>query len=82
MEKNNALLQRVKEEKTILTVYTIQRRKVNWFGRILLMNCLLIHVIEGKIEGIRRRGRRRKHLLDDLKERKEATLASLDRLQN
>jgi hypothetical protein len=31
-------------------------------------NCLLKHVIEGKIEGMeRRRRRRRKQLLDDLK---------------
>jgi hypothetical protein len=32
------------------------------------MNYLLSHVIEGKIIGTRRRGRRRKQLLDDLKE--------------
>jgi hypothetical protein len=32
------------------------------------MNCLLKHIIEGKIRGTRRRGRRRKQLLDDLKE--------------
>jgi uncharacterized integral membrane protein len=33
---------------------------------ILRRNCLLKHVIEGDIEGNRRRKRRRKHLLDDL----------------
>ena len=37
-------------------------------------NCLLKHVIEGKIdrriEVTRRRGRRRKQLLDDLKEKR------------
>jgi hypothetical protein len=36
-----------------------------------MTNCLLIHVIEGKVEGKRnvrgRRGRRRRQLLDDLK---------------
>jgi hypothetical protein len=32
------------------------------------MNCLLKHIIEGKFGGTRRRGRRRKQLLDDLKE--------------
>jgi hypothetical protein len=32
------------------------------------MNCLLKHIIEGKIRGTRRRGRRRKQLLDDFKE--------------
>jgi len=33
-------------------------------------NCLLKHIIEGKIEGTGRRGRRCKQLLDDLKEKK------------
>jgi hypothetical protein len=41
----------------------------------LRRNCLLKHVIEGKIEGIievtGRRGRRRKQPLDDLKEKRE-----------
>jgi hypothetical protein len=31
------------------------------------MNCLLKHIIERKIRGTRRRGRRRKQLLDELK---------------
>jgi hypothetical protein len=42
--------------------------------RILRRNCLLKHVIEGKLEGriemTERRGRRRKQLLDDLKEKR------------
>jgi hypothetical protein len=43
-------------------------------GHILRRNCLLKEVIEGKIEGqkevTRRRGRRRKKLLDDLGDRR------------
>jgi hypothetical protein len=53
---------------------TIKRRKANWIGHILRRNCLLKHVIEGKLEGrinrIERRGRRCKQLLDDLKEKR------------
>ena len=45
-----------------------------WIGHILRTNCLLKQVIEGKIKGemelTRRRGRRRKKLLDDLKDRR------------
>jgi hypothetical protein len=52
---------------------TVRRRKANWIGPILRRNCLLNDVIEGKIEGkievMERRGRRRKQLLDDLKEK-------------
>jgi hypothetical protein len=63
---NEAVLHRVKEERNIL--HTIRRRKANWIGHILRRNCLLSHIIEGKIIGTRRRGRRCKQLLDDLKE--------------
>ena len=46
----------------------------NWIGHILRRNCLLRQVIEGKIKGemevARRRGRTRKKLLDDLKDRR------------
>ena len=66
------VLLRVNEQRNIL--HEIRKRKANWIGHILRRNCLLKHVIEGKIkgemEGTRRRGRRRKKLLDDLKDRR------------
>jgi hypothetical protein len=37
------------------------------FWNMLHRNCLLNHVIEGKIRGMRRRSRRSKQLLDDFK---------------
>jgi hypothetical protein len=68
----NEVLHRVKEERNI--VHTIKRRKANWIGHTLRRNCLLKHVIEGKLEGRKevtgRRGRRHKQLLDDLKEKR------------
>jgi hypothetical protein len=49
-----------------------QRRKSNSICHILSRNCLLKHVIGGRIEGRIEvtgiRGRRRKQLVDDLKE--------------
>jgi hypothetical protein len=70
--RNEEVLHRVKEERNIL--HTIKRRKANWIAHILRRNCLLKHVIEGKLEGrielTGRRGRKRKQLLDDLKENK------------
>ena len=66
------VLHRVKEERNI--IHTAKRRKANWIGNILCRNCLLKHLIEGKIEGVYvrgRRGRRHKQLLDDVKEKGE-----------
>ena len=69
------VLLRVNEQRNIL--HEIRNRKANWIGHILRRNCLLKHVIEGKIKGemevARRRGRRRKKLLDDLKDRRGYT---------
>ena len=69
---NEEVLLSVKEQRNIL--HEVSKRKANWIGHILRRNCLLRLVIERKIkEGIEvtgRRGRRRKKLLDDLKERR------------
>jgi hypothetical protein len=42
--------------------------KDDWIGHILHRNCLLKHFIEGKKEGLGKRGRRHKQLIDDLQE--------------
>jgi hypothetical protein len=70
--KNIEVLQRVKEEKNI--VHATVRKKANWIGNILRRNCLLIDVIEGKIEGrteaTDRRGTGCKQLIQNPKEMK------------
>jgi hypothetical protein len=70
--RNEEVLLRVKEQTNIL--HEIGKRKANLIGHILRRNCLIKWVIEGKIKGgievTGRRGRRRKKLLDDLKERR------------
>jgi hypothetical protein len=71
--RNEEVLHRVLEERNI--VHTIKRRKANWIGHILRGNCLLKHVIEGKLEGrieiTGRRGRRRKQLQMTLRKRED-----------
>ena len=68
----NEVLLSVKEQRNIL--HEISKRKANWIGYILRRNCLLQRVIEGKTKGgmeaTGRRGRRRRKLLDDIKERR------------
>ena len=70
--RNEDVLLRVNEQRKI--VHEIRKRKAKWVGHILRRNCLLKQVIEGKIKGemevTRRRGRRRKKLLDFLTERR------------
>jgi hypothetical protein len=70
--RNEEVLHRVNEQMN--TLHEISKRKANWIGHILRRNCLLKQVIEGKIKGemevTRRRGRRRKKLLDDLRDRR------------
>jgi hypothetical protein len=52
-----------------------KERKANWSVHILCRNCLLKHVIEGKIEGktevMGRRERRCNYLMDGFKEKRE-----------
>jgi len=45
----NEVLSRVKEQRNIL--HTVTRRKANWIGQILCGNCLLKHVLGGKVDG-------------------------------
>ena len=70
--RNEEVLLRVNEQRNIL--HEIRKRKANWIGHILRRNCLLKQIIEGKIKGqievTRRREKRRKKLLDDLKDRR------------
>jgi len=69
---NEKVLLRVKKQRNIL--HEIRKRKANWIGHVLRRNCPLQRVIEGKIQGwikvTGRQGRRRRKLLDDLKERR------------
>ena len=75
------LTDRVRNEKVINTIkddrhiqLTTNGTKANWIGQVLCINCLIKHVIEGKVEGrmrvTERQGRRHKQLLDDSKAKK------------
>ena len=80
--RNEEVLLQVNEQRNIL--HTIRKRKANWIGHILCRNCLLKQVIEGEIKGemevTRRQGRRRKKLLDDLKDRGEYSHLKMEAL--
>jgi hypothetical protein len=71
-KKKKKVLLKVKEQINIL--HEIRKRKANCIGHILLRNCFLQRVTEGKVQGrievTGRQGRRRRKLLDDLKKRR------------
>jgi hypothetical protein len=48
-ERNEEVLLRDKEQRNIL--HEIHKRKAKWISHILLRNCLLQRVTEGKIQG-------------------------------
>jgi len=54
----------------LFTDMRVDIKKANWIGHIVHRNCLLRHVIEGNIEVMGGLGGRRKHLLDDVKEKR------------
>ena len=62
------VLHTVKEESN--TLHKIKMGEVSWIGHILRRNRILKRVIKGKIEVKVRRGRRRKQLLDNLKDKR------------
>jgi hypothetical protein len=70
--RNEDVLLRGEEQRNIL--HEIRKRKANWIGHILRRNCFLQRVTEEKIQGgievTGRQGRRRRKLLDELKERR------------
>jgi hypothetical protein len=66
--RNEEILLRVKEQRNIL--HEIRERKANWIGHILLLQRVIEGKIQGEIEVTGRQGRRRRKVLDVLKERR------------
>jgi len=71
----------VRNEEALITVLearkivqAIKRMNANSIDHVLLRNCLLKHIIKGKIEGKievkKRRGRRLRQLMHDLEEKR------------
>jgi len=74
--ENEEALHRVKEKKNIIQSYRqLNKRRLTKLVTPCIGSTLLKHaegkLIDGKIEGIGRQGRRHKQLLDDLKETRQ-----------
>ena len=65
-KSNEQVLHDVGEERSMLT--TIVKRKKNWIGHVLRGDGMMKDVIEGGIEGKRRKGRPRQGMLHELME--------------
>lgn len=64
--KNDEVLRRVKEDRVLLK--KIINRKANWLGHIMRGKGIMNTVLEGTVEGERRRGRKRLKAIDEVKE--------------
>ena len=64
----NEVIERIGETKTL--VNNILRRKASWVSHILRRNCLLHDAIEGYMAEVKGVGRRRTHLLSNLRNRR------------
>ena len=69
---NEEVLQMVSEERSLLC--KILSRKKNWIGYVLRGEGLLRDVMEGRMEGKRGRGRKRKSMLEELMKRDYAQM--------
>ena len=65
---NEQVFERIGEKRILLN--NILRRKANWIGHILRRNCLHQDAIDEQMTEVKRVGRRRTQLLDDLKSRR------------
>ena len=65
---NEEVLQRVKAERQMLNATQIRKRR--WIGHLLRHEGLLIDLLEGRMKGKRRPGRKRLQMLDDILENK------------
>src|SRR5215469_7050177 len=65
-KSNDEVLKQVGESRSL--VNTVIGRKRNWIGHVLRGDGLLLEVMEGRMEGKRTRGRKRKSMLDDVQE--------------
>jgi len=61
---NEEMLNKVGEKRQLISV--IRNRQKNWIGHVLRGDGLLREVMEGRMEGKRKRGRPRKGMLDEL----------------
>ena len=64
---NQEILNMIYEERNVIS--NIHQRKHNWIGHVLRHDGLLNRIMEGRIEGKRGRGRKRKQMIDDIMEK-------------
>jgi hypothetical protein len=65
----NEVLQKVKKGRNV--GHTIRQRKAKWICHIFRGTCFLKYVIEGKVQGTKRRRRTCKQVLDYFKEKRK-----------
>ena len=67
---NQEVLNMIREERNMIRSIH-QRTKHNWIGHVLRNDSLLNRIIEGRIEGMRGRGRKRQQMIDDIMDKEK-----------
>ena len=75
---NASVLQEVQPQERLLI--TVQRHKLQYFGHVITARNLCTEILEGRLDGKRRRGRPRQRWRDDIKEWSNRTVAECSRL--
>ena len=63
---NTSVLQEIQRQERLLAI--VQRRKLQYFGHVVRARNLCTKILEGRIDGKRRRGRPMRRWTDDIKD--------------
>ena len=75
---NTSVLQEIQPQEWLLA--TVQRRKLQYFGHVVRARNLSTEILEGRIDGKRRRGRPMRRWTDDIKDWSNRSVAECSRL--
>jgi len=75
---NTSVLQEIQPQERLLA--TVQRRKLQYFGHVVRVRNLCTEILEGRIDGKRRRGRLMRRWTDDIKDWSNRSVAECSRL--
>jgi len=75
---NTSVLQEIQPQERLLA--TVQRRKLQYVGHVVRARNMCTEILEGRLDGKRRRGRQMRRWTDDIKDWSNRSVAEYSRL--